>query len=306
MVLLYYNSQTKWSINKCLTKNRCMKTNLNFVGLILITVLLNGCINNTKTNQTAANSTLQKTMETKELHVGYFIFEPTITKDPKTDSLQGVFIDMIKDIAKSINPNTKIIYHPTTLSTFHTELNSGQFDICIGATFATPKRASIVAFSDPLFYCGYTGVTNRKNANKFKTWQDVDQANVKIAVLQGSAIADLVKKDFKNKDNVVYYPGSDITIPLAAVSSNQAEVGLMNQVTVFTFLREHPELVEIMPNEPLATTYFSWAVRQGDIEWLNFINTCVNYMINTGQMYEYEKKYNVPLMHEKRDYIFVK
>ena len=282
-----------------------MKTQLKIFLSVLILAILAGCTNSSGTKTSESTSSFQKIIKTKELHVGYFIFEPTIMKNPKTDSLQGVFIDMITEIAKSINPNTKIIYHPTTLSTFHTELNSGQFDICIGATFATPKRASVVAFTEPLFYCGYTGVTNKKNANKFKTWKDVDQSNVKIAVLQGSAIADLVKSDFKNQNNIVYYPGSDITIPLTAVSSNQAEVGLMNQITVFTFLREHPQLVEIIPKEPLATTYFSWAVRQGDIEWLNYINTCINYMINTGQMYNYEKKYNVPLMHEKREYFYI-
>lgn len=282
-----------------------MKIKSSFILSLLLVYFFSGCTNNLKTSDSQSSNTLKKIISTNELHVGYFIFEPTVMKNPKTDSLQGVFIDMITEIAKSINPNTKIIYHPTTLSTFHTELNSGQFDICIGATFATPKRASVVAFSNPLFYCGYTGVTNKKNANKFKSWASIDQPNVKIAVLQGSAIADLVKTDFKNKKNIVSYPGSDITIPLAAVSSNQAEVGLMNQITVFTFLREHPELVEIMPKEPLATTCFSWAVRQDDIQWLNYINTCINYMINTGQMDKYEKKYNVPLMHEKREYSYI-
>ena len=211
---------------------------------------------------------------------------------------------MIEKIAKSINPETKIIYHPTKLSTFHTELNSGQFDICIGATFATPKRAGIVAFSHPLFYCGYTGVTRRENAAKFNSWSSIDQPNVNVAVLQGSAIADLVKMEFLNQKNIKSYPGSDLTIPLAAVSSNQADIGLMNQITVFTYLREHPELVEVMANKPLATTYFSWAVRQDDIAWLNFVNTCIDYLINTGEEFKSERKFGVPLMHIKTEYYF--
>ena len=136
-----------------------MKRKFVFFAIVLLFALFTGCSNNSRTNDANIASTLQKIMTTNELHVGYFIFEPTIMKDPKTDSLNGVFIDMIQIIAKSINPETRIIYHPTTLSTFHTELASGQFDICIGATFATPKRASVVAFSHPLFYCGYTGVT---------------------------------------------------------------------------------------------------------------------------------------------------
>jgi polar amino acid transport system substrate-binding protein len=281
-----------------------MKFKIVFLAIISATIFLSSCTDNNKSTGQGAVNTLQKIINSKELHVGTIIFEPTIMKDPKNDSLKGVFIDMITKIAKAINPDTKIIYHPTSLANFSTELNSGKFDICIGATFATPKRASMVAFSHPLFYCGYTGVAKKTVADKFKSWSSIDKPNVKIAVLQGSAIADLVKTDFTSKNNVQFFPGSDITIPLAAVSSNQADVGLMNQITVFTFLREHPELVEVMGNEPLATTYFSWAVRQEDVIWLNFINTSIDYMINSGDMYKFEKKYSVPMMHPKTDFFY--
>ena len=284
-----------------------MKANLILVIFLLVVL---SC-NNTKqtdgkvtSNNNISQNTMEKVIESKELHVGYFIFEPTILKNPQTDSLEGVFIDMIEKIAKSISPNVKVIYHPTTLATFHTELNSNQFDICIGATFATPKRASIVAFTHPLFYCGYTGVTLKNNKEKFKSWASIDSPSVKIAVLQGSAIADLIKSEFKSQNNIKSFPGADATIPLAAVGSNQADVGLMNQITVFTYLREHPELVEIMGDKPLATTYFSWSVRHNDIQWLNYINICIDYLINTGEMYSYEKKYSVPLMHPKVDFYF--
>lgn len=249
-------------------------------------------------------NTLQKVTDAKTLNVGYFIFEPTIMKNPKTGELEGVFIDMIEEIAKSIGPDVKIIYHPTTLATFHTELNSKKFDICIGATFATPKRAAVVSFSHPLFYCGYTGVAKKEFISKYKLWSDVDNAKVKVSVLTGSAIADMVKVDFKNQSNIVSFSGSDASIPLAAVSSGNADVGLMNQITVYTYLREHPELGEILSNQPLATTYFSWAVRPNDMLWLNFINTSIDYLINSGAMYKYERKYNVPLMHVKQDYYF--
>lgn len=279
-----------------------MKKISNFIVTALLLFLLFGCFSNTKTIDNNSINTLQKIIDSKEIHVGYFIFEPTVMKDAQTDTLNGIFVDMIREIARSINPETKIIFHPTKLSTFHTELNSRQFDICIGATFATPKRAAVVAFSHPLFYCGYTGVTKKGNANKYKSWSSIDQPNVKLAVLQGSAISDLVRSDFKNKQNVVSFPGSDLTIPLAAVGSNQADVGLMNQITVFTFLREHPELEEVMGNEPLATTCFSWAVRHNDVIWLNYINTCIDYMQDTGEMLKYERKYKVPLMHRKVEF----
>ena len=271
-----------------------------FLGLILVS-----CNNqeNAKTNDKSSD-TFSKIVEKNEINVGYFIFEPTIMVNPDSGKLEGVFIDMFEEIVQSINPTIKINYLPTTLATFHTELNSNKFDICIGATFATPKRSAVVAFSHPLFYCGYTGITKKENAKYYDTWGKVDNPNVKVAVLQGSAISDLVRVEFENQKNIVSYSGSDLTIPLAAVGSNQADIGLMNQITVFTYLREHPELVEVLGTDPLATTYFSWSVRQNDLVWLNFINTSIDYMINSGKMYRFEKKYGVPLMHDKKEYFF--
>jgi ABC-type amino acid transport substrate-binding protein len=286
-----------------------MRNYTKFVlGLFLVSGLIFvGCKNdgrNTSPNTKGQLNTFDRIVNESEINVGYFIFEPTIIKNPKTDKLEGVFIDMFEEIVKSINPKMKINYLPTTLATFHTELNSNKFDICIGATFATPKRSAVVAFSHPLFYCGYTGVVKKEDVEKYNSWEKIDNPNVKIGVLQGSAISDLVRVEFNNQKNIVSYNGSDLTIPLAAVGSGQADVGLMNQITVFTYLREHPELVEVFHNNALATTYFSWSFRQDDTKWLSFINTSIDYMINSGKMYRFEKKYGVPLMHDKKEYFY--
>jgi ABC-type amino acid transport substrate-binding protein len=278
------------------------------LGIIFILGLgLIGCNseNGNSREQSKVNySTFDMIVYEKEVNVGYFIFEPTIIKNPKTNKLEGVFIEMFEEIVKSINPKIRINYLPTTLATFHTELNSNKIDICIGATFATPKRSATVAFTHPLFYCGYTGVTQKINFERFNSWEKIDNPKVKIGVLQGSAISDLARVEFKNQKNIVSYSGSDLTTPLAAVGSGQVDVGLMNQITVFTYLREHPELVEVFHNDALATTYFSWSVRHDDIKWLNFLNTSIDYMINSGKMYRSEKKYGVPLMHLKNEYYY--
>jgi len=280
-----------------------MKIRLVLFATIVI-IALSSCNGGHSGSNTGLENTLEKVIRTNEIHVGYVIYEPTVMKDPQTDSLKGVFVDMMNEIAKSISSNTKVVFHETSLADFAVGLNSYKFDLSIAATFATPQRAQAASFTHPIFYCGYTGVTLKENAAKYTTWEAIDQPNVKISVLQGSAIADLVKVDFKSKTNVDTYPGKDVTIPLAAVSSKKSDVGLMNQITVHTFLREHPELVEVMHDQPLATTYFSWAVRHNDLIWLNYINTCIDYLLNSGAMERYERKYGIPLMHVRQDYYF--
>ena len=246
-------------------------------------------------------NTLDQIRQTGELHVGYFLFEPTIMEDRETEKLRGVFIDLIEAIAKSLN--ARVVYHKVDLANFVAGLQSSQYALSIGATFATPQRATAVEFTRPIFYCGYTGVVQKGQAGKYRRWQDIDQSGLRVAVKQGSAIDDFVRENFRNAE-IVRLTGSDLTLPLAAVSSGQADVGLMNQLTVFTYLREHPELEEVLPTNPIAPTHFSWAVRPGDARWLNFLDTAIEYYINTGDLYHWESRYGIPLMHMERKLIF--
>ena len=284
------------------SQKRMSTYSLNLIALFYISVLLislNGCRQGN--NATLTENTLEKVRRTKQLNVGYFVLEPTIMEEPNTGKKTGIFIDLIESIAKSLD--AKVIYHEVDLANFAAGLQSRQFDLCIGATFATPQRATAVLFTRPIFYSGYTGVTTKGRSEKFKTWQLLDQSGLRIAVKQGSAIDDFVRENFKEA-KVIRLTGPDLSLPLAAVSSNQADVGLMNQQTVFTYLRAHPELEEVLPNNPIAPTNFSWSVRPDDFRWLQFLNSCLEYMENTGELYRYEKKYGIPLLHNKRELVY--
>ena len=274
-----------------------------FIFIAIFTVAITaGCTNDTPTQPSVSkvSSSMDRVRQTGELHVGYFIFEPTITEGSE-GKLKGVFIDLIESIASSLD--AKVVYHKVDLANFVAGLQSQQYDLSIGATFATPQRATAVSFTRPIFYAGYTGVVVDGQASKYQKWQDFDQTGLRVAVKQGSAIDDFVREHFQ-KAEVIRLTGSDLTLPLAAVSSGQADVGLMNQLTVFTYLREHPELEEVLSTNPIAPTNFSWAVRPDDQRWLNFLNTSIEYFINTGDMYRWESEHGIPLMHVDQRLVF--
>lgn len=243
------------------------------------------------------SDTFTKVRQMKKLNVGYFLFEPTIMEDKDSGRLKGVFIDMIEAIGKSLD--AEIVYNKVDLANFAAGLQSHQYDVSIGATFATPQRATAVLFTNPLFYAGYTGVAKKGKGAAYQKWQDLDKTGLRVAVKQGSAIDDFVRENFTRAE-VIRLTGPDLTLPLAAVSATQADVGLMNQVTVLTYLREHPELEEVIPRTPVAPTYFSWAVRPDDLRWLLFLNTCIDYYLNSGSFSYWESKYGIPLMHPQQ------
>lgn len=261
--------------------------------LALGAALLGACNPSTSAPSGPVESTLDRVRQTGKLNVGYFIFEPTIMQG-QDDKLRGVFIDLVEAVGTALG--AQVVYHQVDLANFAAGLQSRQYDVSIGATFATPQRATAVAFTRPIFYAGYTGVVQRGQASQFRRWQDMDRADLRVAVKQGSAIDDFVRQQFRHAE-IVRLTGPDLTLPLAAVSSGQADVGLMNQLTVYTYLRAHPELEEVLSANPVVPTNFSWAVRQDDQRWLNYLNTCIEYFVNTGDMYRWESQYGIPLMH---------
>jgi ABC-type amino acid transport substrate-binding protein len=247
-------------------------------------------------------NTFDHVQKTGVLRAGYFLMEPMIMRD-KDGKLYGTFVDIVEQIAKDMR--WKVEYKQVDLKNFAASLQAGEFDVSVGPTFSSPGRASGASFTSPIIYLGYTGVTTADKVNKFKTWDDLDQPGVRVAVKQGSAIGDYVTRVFK-KAQIISLEQPALSAPLAAVPA-QADVGLMNQITVFTFLRDNPQagLKEILADNPLEFTGVCWAVKPGDSRWLEFLNTALKHYEDTGRVAEWEKPYKIPyLYHEKRFFQF--
>ena len=267
-------------------------------------MVLVGC--NPQTQQSPSTSQQASAFDNVQrngiLRAGFFLMEPMIMRD-KDGKLTGAFVDIVEQIAKDMR--WKVEYKQVDLKNFAAALEAGEFDISVGPTFSSPSRASGASFTRPIFYLGYTGVTTTDKVDKFKTWVDLDQPGVRVAVKQGSAIGDYVTRVFKQAQ-IISLEQPALSSPLAAVPA-QADVGLMNQVTVFTFLRDNPQaaLKEILADNPLEFTGVCWAVKPGDSRWLEFVNTALKHYEDTGRISEWEKQYQIPyLYHEKRSFYF--
>ena len=281
-----------------------MKTLTSVLIACLWLMLLVGC--NPQPQQSPSASQQQgafdRVQRTGVIRAGYFLMEPMIMRD-QNGKLTGTFVDIVEQIAKDMR--WKVEYKQVDLKNFAAAIEAGEFDISVGPTFSSPSRASGASFTRPILYLGYTGITTADKVDRFKTWADLDQPGVRVAVKQGSAIGDYVTRVFK-KAQIISLEQPALSAPLAAVPA-QADVGLMNQVTVFTFLRDNPQanLREILVDNPVEFTGVCWAVKPSDSRWLEFVNTALKHYEDTGRIAAWEKQYKIPyLYHEKRSFQF--
>lgn len=260
-----------------------------FVLLSISLFVLNSC-NNGKINENKNNqlSTIEKIQKEGIMKVGYVIYPPTVIKDPNTGELSGHFVDAVKFMADIMK--VKVEFVEATWSTFVGGLQSGQYDFSIAATYRTIPRALSVDFTVPIIYIG-NGAIIKKGDTRFKTIADFDKKGIKIAVAQGEASHEYASEHFKNAELVVL-SSADLSQPLTQVLTGRADIGMVDAWTTKQFAEQHLEVTDLFADSPIDLTPVGWAVRKNDQELLNFLNTSIEYLISSGRMRDWEKKYN--------------
>lgn len=233
-------------------------------------------------------SAFDKILEKDEITVCYMTWPPSVTKDPNTGKLSGFIIDIFEEITK--DADLKINYVESTWGGFPADLNTGKCDAAIAGIYPTIGRSTSVSFTEPFFYAGNGGVV-KADETRFKTINDLNKEGVKIAVIQGEYGHIYAQKYLPEAELVVLEKGADNTAPLLAVSSGQADAGLIMSDVVAEYVKIHPEVKDLFPDQPYSTTPITWAVRKSDQELLNFLNNGVDYLKSVGFLDATAKKY---------------
>ena len=264
-------------------------------GFILCTI--QACKNH-EPGSTAPNA-FTRVQESKKLKVGYIVFPPTITKDPKSTQIGGHFATTIEEIARQAD--WKIEYVETSWSTFAGGLATGRFDLSISPTFITVPRALAVAFTRPLFYAGNSAVV-RKGEARFKNVLDADQPGITVAVTEGEAGHEFVRANFK-KAKIVVHPGSDQTLTFQDVLSGRADIALGDAYVTRRFTEQHKDsLVDLFAASPYNLTPVAWAVRRGEQDLLDFLNASIEALSSQGKLLEFERAAGAHWLHPKREW----
>lgn len=273
----------------------CLRVLIHLFVLSVFVGIVSGC-NNSKTESGNQGSVtpLEKLRKEHVIDAGYIIYPPAIIKDPNTGKLSGHFIDAIEAIAKEANATVR--YHEVTWATFVPELQSGKFDVTIAATYVTIPRSLVVAYTRPLFYLGSAALV-RSDEKRFNKLEDLNQSNVKVALTQGTAEAQIAEKVLTQaKRSVIASP--DLNLAFLEVVAGRADATLNDEVMVREFVKNHPGTKVILDNPPFNMTAVAWPVRQGDQDWANFLNDALRYLETTGKLKEFEERYGAGWLHK--------
>lgn len=204
-----------------------------------------------------------------KLRVGVSEIVPWATHD-KEGNLVGFEIDVAKKLARDLGVEPE--FYPEEFRYLISDLVAGRFDIIISGLSINPSRALQVDFSAPYNITGVTLAANSKFAGASPKLASFDKDSVTVGVLEGTTAEDMVGEALPNAQIKTYTDDSRLfddliqgKLDAAAADSPRPEI----------VAKLYSTNVVCVCDTPLATYPAAFAVRRGNLEFVNFLNAWI-------------------------------
>ncbi len=217
-------------------------------------------------------STLQKILSGGTLRVGTTgDYNPMTIFDTKTNSYRGYEIDAATQLAKDLG--VKLEFVRTDWKSLIQGLASDKYDILMSGTSLSVARLRIVAFSRPYNSYFMVGLALKGNAAKFKSWDDVNKKEVKVAVTLGTNFEGIARESLANATLVrIEAPAREYQEVLAG----RSDIGLTSSTEAAGLIKTYPELRIVLADAKFGKQVHGYMMRQGDFAWTNYVDGWLN------------------------------
>lgn len=187
--------------------------------------------------------------------------------------LTGMDIAMAKMLAKGLfDDESKIDFVRQDPAQRIPNITTGRVDIVIQFMTMNPARAQLIAFSRPYYAEGVALLT--KPGGRLKTYEELRAAgrNARASVLQNAGADALVKDALP--DATVMQLDTQANV-VQALDSGRVDTAVVDLSTVRWMAKRNPDRYMDAGHSYRAQLYGA-GVRQGDPDWLHFVNTVFN------------------------------
>lgn len=246
---------------------------------VLAVVLLNPMI------QVEASERLNRILTAKALKVCIWPDYFTITyRNPRTQTLEGIDIDMSQALATHLG--VTLTYVESSFAALAENLRNGQCDIAMHGVGVRDSRKPHMAFSKPYLASGIYAVGTKEN-NHIKAWDDIDRPGNVAVVQKGTYMEPVIKAAFTQAEVTVV---DSFKAREQEVLSGRADVFM----TDYPYGKRMANLTEwavlLAPKQPLAKTFYAYAVPKDEVEWLAEVDRFLATMKANGQLKAFAAK----------------
>ena len=204
-----------------------------------------------------------------KLRVGVSEIVPWATHD-KDGNLVGFEIDVAKKLARDMGVEAE--FYPDESRYLIPDLVAGRFDIIVSGLSINASRALQADFSAPYNTTDVTLAVNIKAAGSSPTLQSFNKDTVTIGVLEGTTAEDMAGVALPNAKIRTYTDDSRLFDDLI---QGKLEAAVADSPRPEIVASLYPTNVTCLCATPLAAYPAAFAVRRGNLEFVNFLNSWI-------------------------------
>ena len=231
--------------------------------------------------KSAAVSRIDQIKKNGKLILATGNYRPFEYHDEKTNKIIGYDIDVAEAIAKKIGVPLEVTEMQFT--GLIPSLQNGQADLVIAAMYITPQRKEVVDFADPYMDTGMV-VAVRKDDTAIKGPNDL---NGKVVGVKTGATSEKVAQDMNEKGAKITIKSYKETVDyLLDLQNGRLDAAINDLLNQLEYNKANPT-VKIV-GDPFTKAQLGIAVKKGDKELLDLVNTVLKELKQNG---EAEKMY---------------
>src|SRR5271154_1634131 len=204
-----------------------------------------------------------------KLRVGLTEIVPWAMHD-KDGKLIGLSVDVARKLARDIG--VEVEFHPVEFPYLISDLLADRYDIIVSGFSIVARRALQVNFSAPYYETDVTLAASIKAAGGFKTLQDFNKDSLTIGVLQGTTAEEMTAKLLPEARLKTYRNDGALFDDLTKGKLDAAVADSPRPELVAKFF---PASVPSPPGVKLSTFPTAFAVRRGDMDFVNYLNSWI-------------------------------
>lgn len=213
------------------------------------------------------------------LEVGVGLFEPWIMCGEGGD-LIGYEIDVATQLAEDLRVHVRFVR--TDWYFIIPNLIDRQFDLIISGMGITPARSLLINFSIPYSEFGTLIVINTASLDEPYSKADLNSPDVIFGARAGTIPAQVITDNFPQATLLLF--DADMSL-LSALINGEVHSAAADQVKAMRWLDQHPEILA-SPFDPLNKVPEAVALRKGDFDGLNVLNSWIEHHKSSGWLDE--------------------
>lgn len=199
-------------------------------------------------------------------------------RNPRSGRLEGIDIDLAGEFAADLGVGVKFV--DSSFPAFMDDLDADRCDVAMFGVGITEQRSRRVAFSQPYLRSDVYAVTT-KSEKRIRTWQDIDQPGVVVAVQSGTYMEPLMQRTLKNAELLSVAPPRTRE---GEIQAGRADVFISDYPYTRRMLLLFDWTRVIETPSPVSLTDYAYAVKAGDPAWLARVQAFVAEIKRDGRL----------------------